>query len=270
MDGLRVALADGSVVSSDSALDALVDQNLGVVRTEFGRFGRQVSGYSFEHLLPENGRRFDRFLVGSEGTLGIVLEAEVRLVEESPYRALAVLGFPSMADAADAVPDLLAFPLVACEGLDARELALVERKAVLRELLPRTGPIRFSDHVEEEGKAVYEQVTALDLEGIVGKKADSPYRAGQRSRDWVKVRAMRTDDFVVVGWTEPSGSRAGFGSLHLGQHDASGSLVYTGAVGTGFTTARLGEISRRLAKLEVDAPPFRGPDTTSSCGSGGP
>ncbi|HEY7471418.1 MAG TPA: DNA ligase D [Gemmatimonadota bacterium] len=152
-----------------------------------------------------------------------------------------------------------AFDLLACEGLDARELALVERKAVLREVLPKAGPIRFSDHVEEQGKAVYEQATALDLEGIVGKKADSPYRAGQRSRDWVKVRAMRTDDFVVVGWSEPSGSRTGFGSLHLAQHDADGSLVYAGAVGTGFTTARLAAIAKRLAKLEVDTPPFRGP-----------
>ena len=86
------------------ALHALVDEHLGTVRTEFGRFGRQVSGYSFEHLLPERGRRLDRFLVGTEGTLGVVLDATVRLVEDAPRRALAVLGYPTMADAADAVP----------------------------------------------------------------------------------------------------------------------------------------------------------------------
>ena len=63
-----------------------------------------MSGYSFEHLLPENGRRFDRFLVGTEGTLGVVLEATVRLVEDAPARALAVLGYADMAEAADAVP----------------------------------------------------------------------------------------------------------------------------------------------------------------------
>jgi bifunctional non-homologous end joining protein LigD len=149
-----------------------------------------------------------------------------------------------------------AFDLLACEGLDARELPLVERKAVLREVLPRAGPIRFSDHVEERGEAVYEQVTALDLEGIVGKKADSPYRAGQRSKDWVKVRAMRTDDFVVVGWSEPSGSRSGFGSLHLGQYDAGGALLYAGAVGTGFNGKQLTELSRQLQAIELDAPAF--------------
>jgi bifunctional non-homologous end joining protein LigD len=152
-----------------------------------------------------------------------------------------------------------AFDLLACERLDARDLPLLDRKAVLREILPRAGPIRFSDHVEERGEAVYEQVTALDLEGIVGKKASSPYRSGQRSKDWVKVRAMRSDDFVVVGWSEPSGSRSGFGSLHLAQYDAGGALVYAGAVGTGFTEARLSELARALAAQEVDAPAFRAP-----------
>ena len=126
---LRVALADGSVLDLPGAghegLAALVDGHLSTVRTEFGRFGRQVSGYSFEHLLPENGRRMDRFLVGSEGTLAVVLEAEVMLVEDAPARALAVLGFPSMADAADAVPALLAHPLVACEGLGHRIVDVV-------------------------------------------------------------------------------------------------------------------------------------------------
>jgi FAD/FMN-containing dehydrogenase/Fe-S oxidoreductase len=121
--GLTVALADGSVVEASNGsepLEALVDAHLATVRTEFGRFGRQVSGYSFEHLLPENGRRLDRFLVGTEGTLAVVLEAEVRLVEDAPARALAVLGFPTIFEAADAVPALLAHPLVACEGLDQR------------------------------------------------------------------------------------------------------------------------------------------------------
>ena len=129
-DGSVVRLADGgfetlagarsSTTGAGGDLQALVDAHLDVVRTEFGRFGRQVSGYSFEHLLPEKGRRFDRFLVGTEGTLGIVLDATVRLVEDAPSRALAVLGFPTMADAADAVPALLEHPLVACEGLDQR------------------------------------------------------------------------------------------------------------------------------------------------------
>lgn len=130
--GMRVALVDGRVLDlgPDSPLPAglapLVEENLGLVRTEFGQFGRQVSGYSLEHLLPENGRRFDRFLVGTEGTLGLVLESTMRLVPEEPVRALVVLGFGSMAEAADAVPAVLAAaPLTACEGIDHRITDLV-------------------------------------------------------------------------------------------------------------------------------------------------
>ena len=129
VEELTVLLADGSVVSSEhpvrDRLHALVDAHLDVVRTEFGRFGRQVSGYSFEHLLPERGRRFDRFLTGTEGTLGVVLGARVRLVEDAPHRALSVLAYADMAEAADAVPDLLAHPLVACEGLGQRIVDMV-------------------------------------------------------------------------------------------------------------------------------------------------
>ncbi len=117
---------DGQALLRD--LFATVDRDLATVRTELGRFGRQVSGYSLEHLLPEQGRRVDRFLVGSEGTLAVVLQATVSLVEDAPHRALTVLGYPSMAEAADAVPDLLGHPLVACEGLDERIVDVVRSR----------------------------------------------------------------------------------------------------------------------------------------------
>ena len=140
VEGLRVAFGTGAVVSTgaapggyrvEAALTGLVDDHLAHVRTSFGRFSRQVSGYSLEHLLPENGRRVDRFLAGSEGTLGLVLEATVRLVPEETGRLLLVLGYPSMPEAADAVPALLAVGagrLIACEGLDARIVDLVRAR----------------------------------------------------------------------------------------------------------------------------------------------
>ncbi len=104
-----------------AALHQLADAELAHIRKSFGQFSRQVSGYSLEHLLPENGRRLDRFLVGSEGTLAVVLEATVELVQDPAAKVLVVLGYPSMAEAADAVPALLtSAPLVAVEGLDAR------------------------------------------------------------------------------------------------------------------------------------------------------
>ena len=103
-----------------AALDALIAARLGVIRTEFGRFPRQVSGYSLEHLLPENGADLAKFLVGTEGTLGMVVGATVDLVPSPKAVALAVLGYPGMAEAADAAPGLLPHDPVAVEGMDVR------------------------------------------------------------------------------------------------------------------------------------------------------
>src|SRR5256885_8152301 len=106
------------------------------------------------------------------------------------------------------------FDLLAFEGYDVRPLPLVKRKAILAKLLPRAGALRFSDHFETKGEALYEHVVQLGLEGIMAKKADSPYRGG-RSANWLKIRADRTDDFEVVGYSRPKGSRGGFGALDL-------------------------------------------------------
>ena len=139
--GLEVVLGTGEVISTASGLAALtdlVDADLGHVRTAFGQFTRQVSGYSMEHLLPENGRRLDRYLVGSEGTLAVVLEATVELVADAAARVLVVLGYPSMVEAADAVPALLgAGSLVACEGLDSRIVDVVRMAGKAVPPLPR-------------------------------------------------------------------------------------------------------------------------------------
>ncbi|MBL8931147.1 MAG: FAD-binding protein [Kineosporiaceae bacterium] len=131
--GSGQVLRAGSVSSGTSAapagladrLSALVAGNLATIRTEFGRFGRQVSGYSLEHLLPERGASLARFLVGTEGTLAVVTEATVRLVEAPAHTVLVVLGYPDMAGAADAVPALLDLRPVAVEGLDARIVDVV-------------------------------------------------------------------------------------------------------------------------------------------------
>ena len=113
--------------SSVPGLAELVRDNLALIRTEFGRFGRQVSGYSLEHLLPENGSNLARALVGTEGTLVTVLEAELSLVETPSAPTLVVLGYPDMATAADDVPGLLDHKPLAIEGLDARLVDVVRR-----------------------------------------------------------------------------------------------------------------------------------------------
>ncbi|MFQ1001507.1 FAD-binding and (Fe-S)-binding domain-containing protein [Modestobacter sp. SSW1-42] len=119
--GERLALTGGLPASPlGDRLRALTDAHLELLRTELGRFGRQVSGYGLEHLLPERGRDLARALVGSEGTLALTLGATVRLVPEPTARALVVLGYPSMPEAADATPALLRHSPTAIEGLDSR------------------------------------------------------------------------------------------------------------------------------------------------------
>jgi bifunctional non-homologous end joining protein LigD len=152
---------------------------------------------------------------------------------------------------------LYVFDLLAFEGYDLRPLPLVKRKAILERVLPRLGPLRYLEHFDKNGEALYEQVVQLGLEGIVAKRADAPYRAG-RTDSWLKIRADRTDDFVVVGFTRPQGSRSGFGALDLGAYDG-GKLVYTGRVGSGFTTAQLKEVSAALERSVRPAPAFAGP-----------
>lgn len=120
--GERLALGRG-IDAPSPTLDRLrevVTENLTTVRTEFGRFSRQVSGYSLEHLLPERGGDVASFLAGSEGTLAVITSATVDLVEDASTRHLVVLGYPTMAEAADAVPGLLSFGAVAVEGLGRR------------------------------------------------------------------------------------------------------------------------------------------------------
>src|SRR5215218_1505879 len=117
----------GSASMVGERLQSLVAANLGTIRPEFGRFGRQVSGYSLQHLLPEN--RFDvaRFLAGTEGTLAVVTEATVRLVADAPYKIMIALGYPTMADAGDAVTAVLPHQPTAAEGLDGGRLVRQHR-----------------------------------------------------------------------------------------------------------------------------------------------
>jgi bifunctional non-homologous end joining protein LigD len=164
-------------------------------------------------------------------------------------------------DVARAVLDLpatfYAFDFVAFEDFDLRPLPLVERKRLLKSVLPPPGPLRFVDHVLEQGEALYDEVSRLRLEGIVARRARAPYRAG-RSPDWLKIRVDRTDDFVVVGFTEPGGDRQGFGALHLAEYE-EGRLVYAGRAGTGFDDRLLKATRARLEALRRSDPPCAGP-----------
>jgi bifunctional non-homologous end joining protein LigD len=150
-----------------------------------------------------------------------------------------------------------AFDLIAFEDFDARPLPLLRRKELLKDVVPALGALRYLDHIEREGEAFLEQVTALGLEGIVAKKSDSPYRKG-RSPHWLKIKAEKTGDFVIVGFTKPKGSRSHLGALQLADW-VDGTLVYAGRVGTGFDDALLKELHQRLDPIVREHPLCAGP-----------
>jgi bifunctional non-homologous end joining protein LigD len=152
---------------------------------------------------------------------------------------------------------LYVFDLLGFEDFDLRSLPLEKRKELLSEVLPEAGPLRFADHLPEQGEAFFEEVRKMKLEGIVAKKADARYRAG-RSSHWLKIRADRAEDFVIVGFSEPKGSRGGFGALHLAWF-ADGELVYAGRVGTGFSDRELSDIRGALQSAEQSDPGCTGP-----------
>lgn len=196
---------------------------------------------------------------------GLVLDGEVVALDEAgrpsfqrlQQRAKLTRGLDIRQAAVENPVTFFAFDLLAAEEFDLRPLPLSVRKELLRKLLPPAGAIRFLDHFEGEGELLYQQVHKLGLEGIIAKRADSPYRAG-RSPCWLKIRTRRSDDFVVVGFTAPKGSRSGFGALQLGQY-VNGTLTYSGRAGSGFTDKQLTEVRAILEKARRADPPCVGP-----------
>lgn len=150
------------------------------------------------------------------------------------------------------------FDLPYANDRDLRGAPLIERRATLEKLLA-TAPngLRFSDAFETAPQKLFEHACELHLEGLIGKRANGIYQSS-RSRDWIKLKCLQRQEFVIGGYTDPSGSRKGsFGSLLLGVHDEkTGQLRYVGRVGTGFTDATLRELTKRLKSLAREDMPF--------------
>jgi bifunctional non-homologous end joining protein LigD len=153
------------------------------------------------------------------------------------------------------------FDLLYLDGYDLRPAPLSARKEALTTLLAggEAGPaLRLSDHVQGQGEGFYRQACQHALEGIVAKRADSPYRSG-RGKDWLKIKCLKRQEFVIVGFTDPEGSRVGLGALLLAVNDDDGKLVFAGKVGTGFNQRTLHDLRKRLGKLERKTPAFANP-----------
>lgn len=208
---MNVLLADGTEIVAGQGdlqvpgLKRVVDEHLATIRVEMGRFKRQVSGYSLEHLLPENGADLAKFLVGSEGTLGIVTEATVRLVPVASTPALVVLGYEDMPSAADDVIPLLKFKPLAVEGMDAQLVEVVRRhKGSVPELPPGGGWLMIEIGAEdgEDEAAVLERAEALAAVANTDHYRVCP--AGPVASELWRIRA----DGAGLGGRTPSGNPA--------------------------------------------------------------
>jgi bifunctional non-homologous end joining protein LigD len=151
------------------------------------------------------------------------------------------------------------FDLPHMNGESLRELRLLERKSQLAALLKKRGgkSLRYSEHTIGNGKTVFAQATAAGLEGVISKKIDSPYRSG-RSDDWIKSKARPSDEFAVIGYTLPRGSRQGIGALLLGS-PVNGGYRYIGRVGTGISSEQLRTFRKDLERSQIAKEPL---DTT--------
>jgi DNA ligase D-like protein (predicted ligase) len=152
---------------------------------------------------------------------------------------------------------LYLFDLMYLDGYDITDVALLHRKALLRSLLRYAGPLRFCAHRVGNGEAYWREACHKGWEGVIAKRADAAYEH-RRSRSWLKFKCVNEQEFVIGGFTDPKGSRKGFGALLLGYYRGD-DLVYAGRVGTGFNDQLLAALSARLSALEQDRSPFAGP-----------
>jgi DNA ligase D-like protein (predicted ligase) len=146
------------------------------------------------------------------------------------------------------------FDVLHVGDFDLTGVELRHRKAVLKRLLSYGGPLRFTQHRNRDGESLWNDACASGWEGVIAKRADSNYEH-RRSSNWLKFKCVNEQEFVIGGYTDPRGSRTGFGALLVGYYEDD-RLRYAGKVGTGFDTTLLSSLARRLARLEQQEPPF--------------
>jgi bifunctional non-homologous end joining protein LigD len=148
------------------------------------------------------------------------------------------------------------FDLLYADGTDVRGLPLRDRKRLLRNAARFADPLRLTAHRNTDGEEEYRKACARGDEGVIAKRADSTYQSG-RSRDWLKFKCVRDQEFVIGGFTGPKGSRVAFGALLVGYYRGP-DFVYAGKVGTGFTAASLRSLHEQMQRLERPSSPFAG------------
>jgi bifunctional non-homologous end joining protein LigD len=222
----------------------------------YARKGTDITNRYPEVVLALNSIALDRFVLDGEI---VAPDDRGRPNFQLLQRRMHVNDARSIARLSLAVPvNYYVFDLLAFDRFDTRTLPLEERKRFLGELIHSDGPVRYCDHVVGRGKDFYAAISEHELEGIVAKLRDSPYR-GTRTGDWLKIKRPLTQQFVIGGYSNPDGTRTHFGALLLGQYESDGALRYTDKVGTGFNQETLRKIHAMLTDRAQDSSPFRKP-----------
>jgi DNA ligase D-like protein (predicted ligase) len=213
------------------------------------RTGKDLTGTYPEVRVALAAQRLDRFLVDGEvvafdGEQTSFSRLQQRLAVTSPSLAL-LQSFPVV---------YCVFDLLAAGGEDFTGRPLVERRARLERVIRPTEGLQISEAWHGESGRRYADACRAGWEGLIAKRADAPY-VGGRSRDWLKLKCVLEQEFVIGGYTDPAGSRTDFGALLVGYYEGD-RLRYAGKVGTGYSAKTLTELGARLRKLETPASPF--------------
>lgn len=238
----------------------LFERKLDGVRTIAGRDGERVELFSRNHKsmnasYPElvaalAAQPMERFVVDGEvvafdgkQTSFAMLQSRIHQTDPRRIAASGVTVFCYL------------FDLLSLDGQDITGQPLRARKALLRQALDFSGPVRYSAHRNRDGERYYAEACSKRWEGLIAKRADSPYRVGKRTPDWLKFKCVRDQELVIGGFTDPAGSRIGFGALLVGYYD-DGSLRYAGKVGTGYNQHLLRKLRSMMDKRLQDRSPF--------------
>jgi bifunctional non-homologous end joining protein LigD len=212
---------------------------------------RQPLNDTYPELVgPLQAQRADDFIVDGE-----IVAFEGRRTSFERLQRRIQLHDPAAALRSGVSVYLYLFDVLHFDGHDTSALALRDRKTLLRTGLSYGDPLRFLPHRNTEGEALYQDACRRGWEGLIAKRADSPYQHA-RSEDWLKLKCVNEQEFVIGGWTDPTGTRVGLGALLIGYYDG-GALRYAGKVGTGYSQAVLRDLRSRLDRLGRPEPPFR-------------
>jgi len=151
------------------------------------------------------------------------------------------------------------FDLLNYDQRDLTAQPLTARKALLKNILPKSNLLRYCDEVTGDGRGFFATVCAKGLEGMIAKRKNSPYLPGHRSPDWLKIKHLLSDEVVIIGYTEPKGARKDFGALLLGRYH-NGKLLYAGHTGTGFTDQLIKTLHKKMRPLVIHSPCLKVPD----------